>query len=67
VAPQFIVTRDPAVRDLLTPQVQHLQALLMAGVIPHFRRHMACLASLLVACPLLRQGQAEVEQGVVVA
>src|SRR2546426_3116281 len=31
------------------------------------RRHMALLASWLVACPLLRQGQAEVEHGVVVA
>src|SRR5262249_13726867 len=67
VAPQFIVPRHPTVRDLLAPQVEHLYALLLPRVIPHLRRHVACLASLLVPCPLLGQGEAEVEQGMVVA
>src|SRR5262249_18571890 len=61
VAPQFIVPRHPAVRDLLAPQVEHLYALLLPRVIPHLRRHVTCVPSLLVACPLLGQRQAEVE------
>src|SRR5262245_45546252 len=66
VATQFIVTRDPAVRHLLTPHVEHLQALLWSRLIPYCWWHVACLASVLVLCPLLRQGQAEVKQGMVV-
>ena len=66
VATQLIITRDPAVRHLIPPRVEHLQALLLPGLIAHLWWHVACLASLLVACPLLRQGQAEVEQGMVV-
>jgi hypothetical protein len=33
----------------------------------HVRRHVACVAPLLVSCPLPRQGQPEVEQDMVVA
>ena len=54
-------------RDLLAPQVEHFQALLLPGVVLHLLGHMACLAPVCVPCPLLRQGQAEVEQGMVVA
>src|SRR5262245_30375074 len=67
VATQLIITCHPAVRHLRTPQVEHLQALLVTRVIRHGLGHVACLASVLVSCPLLRQGQAEVEQGMVVA
>src|SRR2546425_6858325 len=67
VAPQFIVTGDPAVRHLLPPRVEHLQALLVARVIPHLRRDMALRTPLRIPCPLLGKGQAEVEQGMVVA
>src|SRR6266849_11078840 len=38
---------------LLTPLVEHLQALLMPRVIPHFLWHVAFLASSLVSCPFL--------------
>src|SRR5215471_3768804 len=65
MAPQFIVTRDPAVRYLRTPRVEHLHALLVARLIPHLRWHVACLAALLVSGPLLGEGQAEVKQGMV--
>src|SRR5712691_12181364 len=67
VAPQLIVTRHPAVRDLRTSLVEHLQTLLGSRVIPHLLWHMAFLTSWLVPCPLLGQRQAEVEQGMVVA
>jgi hypothetical protein len=55
------------VGDLRTPQVEHLQALLVTRAIGHSLRNMACLASLLVPDPLLRQGQTEVKQDMVVA
>src|SRR2546425_3527334 len=67
VPTQLIVSRHPAMGHFLTPRVEHFQALLLPCVIPYLRRHMALLASWLVSCPLLRQGQAEVEHGVVVA
>src|SRR5713101_1767918 len=63
MAAQLIVAGHPTVGHLTMPRVEHLQTLLVAGVIPYLWRHMAFLASLLVSCPLLRQGQAEVEQG----
>src|SRR5262249_27846181 len=66
VAPQLIVTCHPAVRDLLAPQVEHLQTLLGTRAIPHLR-HMAYLASVFVPSPLLGQRQAEIEQGMVLA
>ena len=53
MATQFIVTRDPAVRHLLTPRVEHLHALLLSPLITDFWWHVACLASLLVSGPLL--------------
>ena len=53
VSTQLIVTGNPAVRHLIPLLVKHLQALLVAGVILHFWRHVACLASKLVPCPLL--------------
>src|SRR6266699_3618327 len=58
---------SPSHGALAHPPRRAFQALLLPCVIPHLRRHMALLASWLVACPLLRQGQAEVEHGVVVA
>jgi hypothetical protein len=61
MASQFIIPGDPAVGYLLSPLVEHLYALLLPRVIPHLRRHVACVASVFVPCPLLRQGQAEVE------
>src|SRR5207302_10812447 len=67
VAPQLIIAGDPAVRHLLPPRVEHLQALFLPCLIAYFQRHMACLASLLVSCPVLGQRQAEVQQGMVVA
>ena len=65
MASQFIVTRDPAVRHLLTPRVEHLHALLVARVRTDCWWHVACLASWLVSGPLLGEGQAEVKQGMV--
>jgi len=41
---------------------QHFQALLMPGLIPNLLWHVAFLASVLISYPFLRQGQAEVEQ-----
>jgi len=67
VSAQFIVPCHPAVRHLRTPQVEHLQALLVARLILNLRRHVAFLASLLIPYPLMGQGQAKVEQGVIVA
>src|SRR5207244_11547817 len=67
MATQLIVTRHPAVRHLLPPRVEHLQALLVPRVIPHLRRDMALLTPLLIPYPGLGQRQAEVEQGMVVA
>src|SRR5437016_12504393 len=54
-------------RHLIPPCVEHLHTRLVARVIPHRLWHVACLASLLVSCPLRRERQAEVEQGMVVA
>src|SRR5207237_9241301 len=54
-------------RHLFPPRVEHLHALLLPCLISYFQRHMACLASLLVSCPVLGQRQAEVKQGMVVA
>src|SRR5437660_1650537 len=51
MAPQFIVTRDPAVRHQLTPRVEHLHALLLSRLITDFWWHVACLTSLLVSGP----------------
>jgi hypothetical protein len=66
VAAQFIVAGYPAVGDLISPLVEHLQALLLARLIPYLRWHMTFLASPHVPCPVLRQIQPEVEQGMVV-
>jgi hypothetical protein len=52
---------------LRTPLIEHLQALLVPRVIPHLRRDMALRASLRIPCPVLGQGQAEVEYGMIVA
>jgi len=62
VAAQFIIAGDPAMRHLITPRVEHFQALLMPGLIPNLLWHVAFLASVLISYPFLRQGQAEVEQ-----
>jgi hypothetical protein len=67
VVTQLIVTRHPAVRHLGPPQVEHLQTLLVTRAIRHVFGHVAFLASVLVPGPLLGQGQAEVEQGMIVA
>src|SRR5262249_36122275 len=63
VAPQLIVPRHPAVRHLLAPRVEHLQALLVPRVIPYLRRDVARRTPLRILCPVLGQRQAEVEQG----
>src|SRR5215510_6763443 len=67
MAPQFIVTRHPAVRDLLSPQVEHLQTLVLSRAILHLLWHVAFFAPLWVACPVSRERQAEVEQGMIPA
>jgi hypothetical protein len=67
VAPQFIIPCDPAMGNLSPPLVEHLQALRVPRVIPHLRRDMARLTPVYIARPVLGQGQAEVEQGMVVA
>src|SRR5207244_9309468 len=66
VAAQFIIACAPAVRHLIPPRVEHLQTLRLSRVIPYLLWDVACLASPLVARPLLGQGQAEVEHGMVV-
>src|SRR5215467_15431984 len=66
VAPQLIITRHPAVWDVHAPRVEHLQTLLVARVVTHFWRHMACLTPLLIAGPFLREIQPEVEQRMVI-
>jgi hypothetical protein len=66
VATQFIIAGDPAVWHLIPPRVEHLQTLFLSRLISYLQRHVACLASLLVPCPVFRQGQAEVEQDMVV-
>jgi hypothetical protein len=67
VATQFIVPCDPAMGHLITLRIEHLHTLLLPRVIAHRCGHVAFLASSLVACPLLGQGQAKVEQGMVLA
>src|SRR2546423_1621482 len=52
--------------DVHAPCVEHLQALSLAGLVTHLWRDVACVAPLLVVCPLPRQGQPEVEQRMVV-
>src|SRR2546427_6620248 len=66
VASQLIITAHPAVWHLRTPRVEYLQTLLLTRVIPHLWRYVACLASLRVACPFLRERQPEGEQRMVV-
>src|SRR5262249_6311472 len=61
LAAQLIVTRHPTVRDVRTPLVKHLQALLVPRLILHLQRDMTCLTPELVPCPVLGQGQAKVE------
>ena len=65
--PDGIIACHPAVGHLLTPHVQHFQALLVPRLILHLQGHVAFLTPSLVPCPVLGQGQAKVEQGMVVA
>src|SRR5215831_9556835 len=67
MASQFIIACDPAVGYLLSPRVEHLQTLRVPRVIPYLRRDMARRTPLRIPGPLLGQGQAEVEQGMVMA
>src|SRR5262245_63139034 len=67
MATELIIAYHPAVGHLRPPPVEHLQTLLLACLIPHLPRHMACLASLCIPGPLLRKEQAEVEQRMVAA
>src|SRR5712691_4070467 len=67
VATQLVIAGDPAVRYLITPRVEHFSTLLVSRVIPLLLWHVTFLASLLVLCPILGQGQAKVEQGMVEA
>src|SRR5258708_20745854 len=53
-------------RHLITPRVEHLQTLLLTRLVANLWRDVACLASWLVACPVLGEGQAEVEHGMIV-
>src|SRR6266568_1533336 len=48
VATELIIAGDPSMRHLLTPRVEHLQALLLARVIAHHQWYVACVAPLLV-------------------
>src|SRR5262249_7509790 len=57
----------PAVGYPPPPRVEHLQALLVPRVIPSLRRDMALRTPLRIPGPVLGQGQAEVEQGMIVA
>src|SRR5881409_3601793 len=66
MATQFIVACDPAVGHLIPPFVEPLQALLLPRLRANLWWHMAFLPSLLVSCPVRRQRQAAVEQGMVV-
>src|SRR5262249_58531788 len=52
---------------LVTPRLEHLQTLLVASLIVHVLGDVAGLASWRIPCPVFGQGQAEVEQGMVVA
>jgi hypothetical protein len=63
VATEFIIAGDPTMWDLRTPHVEHLQTLLLARLVTNLWWDVACLAPLLIACPLLREVQPEVEQG----
>jgi hypothetical protein len=67
VAAQLIVTRDLTMRDVFTPQVEHLHTLVGSRVVLHLLRPMAGVASLLIPGPFLGKVQPEVEQGVIVA
>src|SRR5262249_47306434 len=67
VASQFIVTRHPAVRDLCSPQIEHLHTLVLSRAILHLLWHVAYCAPLWVSCPVAREGQTEVEQGMIPA
>src|SRR6266702_1258319 len=58
--------RGLAMGHLITPRVEHLQTLLLTRLVANLWRDVACLASWLVACPVLGQGQPEVEQGMIV-
>jgi hypothetical protein len=49
VATQFIITCHPAVRHVITPLIEHLQALLVSRMIPHLLGHMAFLTPSLVS------------------
>jgi hypothetical protein len=66
VATQLVIAGDPAVRYLIAPRVEHCSTLLVSRVIPHLLWHVTFLAPLLIVCPVLGQGQAEVEQGMIV-
>src|SRR6267378_3335770 len=66
VTTELVLAGHPAVRHVIPPRVKHLSTLLMAGAIPHLQRHVAVRTPVLVSCPLLRERQAEVEQGMLV-
>src|SRR6267378_5640405 len=53
VATELLIASDPAVRDPISPHVEHLHTLLLACVRANRWWHVACLAPLLVACPFL--------------
>jgi hypothetical protein len=67
MAPELVIACHPTVGHLIPPPVEHLHTLLLACVIPHLQRHMACVASLCIPGPLLGQEQAEIEQRMVAA
>src|SRR4029453_4245617 len=67
MATQLIISCHPAMRHLIPPRVEHLQALFLPCLIAYLQRHMACLTSLLVLRPVLGQRQAEGEEGMIVA
>src|SRR5262249_8041870 len=59
--------RPPSVRHLPAPPVEPLQASSVPLVLPPLRRGVARRTPLRISCPVLGQGQAAVEQGMVVA
>ena len=55
VATELIITGNPAMWHFRTPLVEHRQTLLLACLVTHLWRHMACLTPLLIAGPFLRE------------
>src|SRR5215471_19627292 len=55
VAPQLIVPRHPAVRNMLSPRVEHLQTLVLSRLIAYLRRDVALRTPVRIPGPVLGQ------------